>query len=76
MFQARQADDLLPGVGLSAWSTEKQWKPWAHAEEQLRVAAGLYIQDTELSTLLMSRPVLKHSASSIPVTSNDRLWKA
>lgn len=76
MFQVRQADDLLPGGGLSAWTMEQRWKSWAHAEEQVRVATGLYIQDTELSTLLMSRPVLKHSSSVIPVTSSDSLWEA
>ena len=75
MFRVRQADDLLPH-GLSTWTTEQRWKAWAHAEEQVRVASGVYIHDTELSTLLMARPVLKNSASNIPVTSSDSLWKA
>ncbi|KAJ5125337.1 hypothetical protein N7448_004658 [Penicillium atrosanguineum] len=75
MFQVRQADDILPR-SLSTWTTEQRWKAWAHAEEQVRVATGLYIHDTELSTLLIARPVLKHSASNIPVTSSDRFWKA
>lgn len=75
MFHVRQSEDLLPG-GLSTRTTEQRWRAWAHAEEQIRVATGLYVHDTELTTLLMIRPVLKHSASNIPVTSNDSLWRA
>ncbi|GAB1210450.1 hypothetical protein APSETT445_009243 [Aspergillus pseudonomiae] len=75
MFQIRQSTDLLPRSA-SGWTTEQHWKVWAHAEEQVRVATGLYIHDSELSTLFMTRPMLKHTASNIPNAVNDRLWQA
>ncbi|PIG85278.1 hypothetical protein AARAC_004377 [Aspergillus arachidicola] len=75
MFQIRQSTDLLPS-SISGWTTEQHWKVWAHAEEQVRVATGLYIHDTELSTLFITRPMLRHTASNIPITVNDRLWQA
>ncbi|KAK6816016.1 hypothetical protein RU639_008988 [Aspergillus parasiticus] len=75
MFKICQSTDLLPSSA-SGWTTEQHWKVWAHAEEQVRVATGLYIHDSELSTLFMTRPMLRHTASNIPNAVNDRLWQA
>ncbi|KAE8315349.1 fungal-specific transcription factor domain-containing protein [Aspergillus transmontanensis] len=75
IFKIRQSTDLLPS-SVSGWTTEQHWKVWAHAEEQVRVATGLYIHDSELSTLFMTRPMLRHTASNIPNAVNDRYWQA
>ena len=58
------------------YTLEETWKSWAHAEEQIRVAAGLYILDSEISELFMIHPYMQHAESTLPLTASNELWVA
>lgn len=41
-----------------------------------RVAAGLYILDTEISELVLTQPLLRNESRSLPRTANHDVWMA
>ncbi|CAL5874393.1 uncharacterized protein PFLUO_LOCUS8689 [Penicillium psychrofluorescens] len=75
MFQVHQATDQLQANSLTH-TVEDVWKSWTHAEEQIRVAAGLYILDSEISELFMTHPFMQHAESTLPLTASKELWVA
>ncbi|KAJ5381612.1 uncharacterized protein N7496_004040 [Penicillium cataractarum] len=75
MFKARRATDYLE-AHLQTHNPEESWRTWAQSEEQVRLAAGLHILDTEISELVLTHPLLQHEESLLPLTAGHELWVA
>lgn len=54
----------------------ERWKEWAHNEELLRLAHGLYILDVELASLLHHEPFQSFSSYSFAFASSDSAFMA
>ncbi|KAJ5689452.1 hypothetical protein N7462_003844 [Penicillium macrosclerotiorum] len=74
MFQVGPSTGSMSG--LQAHNVERPWRAWVQAEEQIRLAAGLFILDTEISELVSTHPLLQHDESLLPITTSDELWVA
>ena len=63
---------------------EAAWKRWAHTEETMRLILGLYIHDSEFTTLFHTEPFLRHDQEKLPrccaddlsVASTAQRWNA
>ncbi|KAJ5099488.1 hypothetical protein N7532_006489 [Penicillium argentinense] len=71
MFDLRRATDRL-GSRLETRTPEESWRIWAQAEEQIR----LHQQDTEISELVLTHPLMRHDNTLTPLTASHDLWTA
>lgn len=73
VFHAKELDTIAFGV---QQDLEATWKVWAHNDGCMRLAAGLYIHDSEFSTTFHYEPLLKHDATRLTAGSSDQLFGA
>jgi hypothetical protein len=59
-----------------ASSLEEKWEDWVHAEESVRIVAGLHIHDAEFAMAFQHEPLLRHSSNKIPPCCSDDLFAA
>ncbi|PVH96299.1 hypothetical protein DM02DRAFT_535608 [Periconia macrospinosa] len=67
----------LSTVTLSDTSNlEQTWKDWVHAEESVRIVAGLQIHDAEFAIAFQHEPLLRHAPNKISPCCADDLFAA
>lgn len=75
MFQVKRAEDIIRKCGTT--NAHETWKAWVHAEETIRVVAGLHIHDCEFTTIFHTDPFLRHgNTESLPHCCSDELFCA
>lgn len=75
MFQVKRAEDTSQKCDSA--NVHEIWKAWVHAEETIRVVAGLHIHDCEFTTVFHTDPFLRHgNTESLPHCCSDELFCA
>ncbi|KAI0127397.1 hypothetical protein BJ170DRAFT_595267 [Xylariales sp. AK1849] len=69
-------DPLLTELDLQGLQLDHMWRKWAHHEELLRIAHGLYIIDAELSNLLHREPYQSFESYSFAHTASEATFMA
>ena len=73
-FHQKAATQSVQEVGSS--DVEATWKTWAQEEETIRVVLGLYVHDSEFTTIFHTDPFLRPEHARLPRCCSDEIFNA
>lgn len=74
LYQARQPVPV--DLNVEDHQLDSMWHKWAHNEELLRIAHGLYIIDAELSSILHREPLQRFESYNFSFTASEAAFMA